>query len=343
MHNFKKALSRAGIFILLIVIVTAPLIYAYFHQTCYYYQDNDIRDEMAGQIDTLIVGASEGMRGIMPVMFNERMDTCAYNLSGAMMTLTGRYELLKAELERNPVKTVVLELSYDTLVRDRSKEGPEGDLQVLGRWSTPWQRIHYLMTAFTVDELPRVFYDTLDRGVLSAKFALGMETPLTGNETYASAGYVKTSANNMRRTDAEYQQAYHTVPWPNEILPENVEILQKISDLCREHQVEVYMVTVPISKYAILQHDGMQTLHDYYVDFAEKNGWKYFDLNLLQDRDTLFTEEEAYNDDVHLSAIGAYYTTEQIIQLIQMSRNEEDTSALFFPSFDALNAHYGFE
>ena len=343
MHNFKKALCRAGIFVLLIIILTAPLIYAYFHQTCYYYQDNEIRDEMAGQIDTLIVGASEGMRGIMPIMFDERMDACAYNLSSAMMTLTGRYELLKAELERNPVKTVVLEVSYDTMVRDREEEGPEGDLQVLGRWSTTGQRIHFLATAFTVDELPGVFYDTLERGFLCAKYALGFKTPFTGNAAYASAGYVKTSANNMRRTDAEYQQAYHTVPWPNDIVPENVQMLQQISDLCHAYNVELYLVTVPISKYVILQHDGMQTLHDFYTNFAAENGWNYFDLNLLQDRDTLFTEEEAYYDDVHLSAVGAFYTTEQIIQLIQMSRNNEDTSALFFPSFDALDAHYGFE
>ena len=128
MRNFKKT-ARAVLALLLCVLVlyagyTAP----YFYGTAYYYQDASARSALRGSLNLLISGSSHAFRAFIPEQLDRTLGTESYNLACSMQTMEGRYRLLRKELERNPVQTVVIELSYNALTRSRAAEGPEGDL-----------------------------------------------------------------------------------------------------------------------------------------------------------------------------------------------------------------------
>ena len=93
---------------------------------------------------TFCSGASYAMRGFRPDILDQELGVNSYNLSCSRQTMQGRHELLNLELNRNPAKTVVLELSYDSMTRNRDEEGPEGDMYMLGNSAVLCQESTFL-------------------------------------------------------------------------------------------------------------------------------------------------------------------------------------------------------
>ena len=118
MRSFKKILNTAAIFLLAVILLSAFFIGCYLSGENYYYQDNRERAALSGDITFLTSGASYCLFGVRPDTIDARLGVRCYNLSGTLLTLRGRYELIKAELERNPrAHTVLLEVSPDLCVR----------------------------------------------------------------------------------------------------------------------------------------------------------------------------------------------------------------------------------
>ena len=110
MHSFKKAMKSSMIFLILLTICTETIVYPYFHSETYHYQDGYVREELQGTLDFLICGASQAQRGISPMILDQKLGCNSYNIASPLMTLHSRYYMLEKELERNPVKTVIIEL-----------------------------------------------------------------------------------------------------------------------------------------------------------------------------------------------------------------------------------------
>ena len=79
------------------------------------------------------------------------MGTVSYNLAGVLMSMQGRYELLEQEFQRNPVDTLILEMSLDTLTRKESYH-VEGDMSLLPRLGSAGTKIRYFFQNFRPDE-----------------------------------------------------------------------------------------------------------------------------------------------------------------------------------------------
>ena len=342
MHNFNKALIRIGILAVILLVISVLIMRPYFNQDIYYYQDRDLRESYAGQLDTLIVGSSEGLRGLEPTVLDRTIGTCSYNLSNVMMTMCGRYTLMKYEISRNPVDTVILELSYESMSRDRENEVPQGDVTLLGRLDTPWQRISFIAEAFPLDELPWLYYDTLTRGIECIEILANDVPHGPYEETILRKGFVTSASQDVSLTQEEYLRMYHTKSIDTDIELYNVQYLQRISDLCREEGIELIIVTLPQARTYTTEYADLQVVTDYYRDFAEANGWVYYDFNLLIERDTLLTETEAFNDMTHLSHPGAWDLTELLGQLMMMEDAGEDTSALFYETHAEMDAARGY-
>ena len=180
MAEVRRTGKKILLFVLLVSLVAAGIVEPYFQNEVYHYQDGGVRDSLAGTLDVLVCGSSHAYRGIVPEVLDETLGCRAYNLSTTRMTLAGQYELLKAELARNPVELVILEVSFDSMTRDRTQEGPEGDIYQLGRYRNPLTRLSYFFRHIRVNEYLSVFYDTLYRGVEAWK-ALAAGTGETEN------------------------------------------------------------------------------------------------------------------------------------------------------------------
>ena len=159
MRNFKKIILHTLLLIIFVIILLTFYTFPYFHGESYYYQDYKVRKSLSGTLDTLIIGSSHALRSIKPTVLNEKLGINSYNLSSPLMSMYGRYVLLKKEIERNPVKTVYFEISYNALTIDKKTLGYEGDLYELGRFDNVIERVNFFKKAFSIDEYKKVLSD----------------------------------------------------------------------------------------------------------------------------------------------------------------------------------------
>ena len=125
MHNFKKALIASLSFLLCFALIFSAVVFPAF-KTDSLYNDSAKRQELAGSIDFLMCGASHALGGFIPTIIDETLGVNSYNLSSYASSFDGRLWLIEKELERNPVSTFVLEISYDT-IRDYSDDHSTGE------------------------------------------------------------------------------------------------------------------------------------------------------------------------------------------------------------------------
>ena len=183
MRSFKRTLLKALVFVLSVALISAIIVEPYYQNEIYHYQDASVRDHYAGTLDVLVCGSSHAYRAIVPEVLDRRLDCSSYNLSVSLMTMKGRYELLKKELDRNPVKLVILDASYNSMTR-------KGDIYQLGRYKNPLERLSYFFRTFRLDEYMEVYYDTLSRGYHAWRTLLRGEGAKGSSAKYETKGYL---------------------------------------------------------------------------------------------------------------------------------------------------------
>lgn len=331
MHNFKRTilatLALALCVVLAYEIYTAP----YFYGTAYYYQDAGVRGELSGQLDTLVCGSSHAFHAFIPEQMDAALGTSSYNLACAMQTMEGRYYLLQKELDRNPVKTVIMELSYNALTRNRETEGPEGDLYEMGRLTNPLERIEYLFRAYSVSEYGKLFYDTMDRSTTAwqklFKGEMGLES---------KRGYLGLDAEDQSIQQSEWPNILHSGHLNLENYEPNVEIYERCMELCRSRGVKVVLVTTPMSECAIIKREGLETIRQRYAAYAQEYGCEFYDFNLIRTRTTDYPDQTAFYDESHLSKEGSATFTAAYCDLLQRVEAGENVSELFYADYNEL-------
>lgn len=335
MLNFKKALKTTIIFVLCIFVISVGLSEIYFQGENSFYQDAKERDALSGSVNYIISGASHGLRAFKPSIIDQELDVNCYNLSGAGMTMKGRYELLSIELERNPIETVVIELSYNSMTRNRKDEGPEGDLYVLGRFNSFSKRVGFFAKAFYPSEYGQVYYDTINRGVTSLK------NLVTGNYTTELSefykGYFPTPKPDTKLDD-NYSEIHNTREYETEIDDESVQYLDKIIALCKQHGTRIILVTTPLSELVTCKCSNLDVFYNWYKEYAYENELEFYDFNLLKEKQDMLPDELAYYDAGHLNDTGADIFGMEYCRIMRMVDAGEDISDLFYGSYDELDA-----
>ena len=328
MRSFKLALRSGLLFLMLVTVLSAVIIYPYTHTESYHYQDGWVRDSLAGSLDTIICGASQAQRGIAPVVLDYNLGSNSYNISSPLMTMQGRYTLLKKELDRNPVDTVILELCYDTMGRDRDLVGPEGDFYLLGRFTTFAERARYFFTCARPHEYGEFYSDVLSRGLFS--WRRWGENAIGSSPHYEEKGFTPLETNPIELPPPEQ---YNREPIVTEIVEENKVYLEKILALCKERKVQVMMVCTPLADGAILSYDQLDTIHRFYSDISQKWGCPYYNFSLYKGKSTLFSDKDSYFDRNHLSLPAAVNFTRLLATTVADTKAGLDLSDRFYPDF----------
>lgn len=336
MNNFKSAIRTCVIFLIVLTILSAAIMSAFFAGENYYYQDSRERAELSGTLDFFVCGASHAMRGFRSDILDQELGVNSYNLSCSRQTMQGRYELLNLELNRNPAKTVVLELSYDSMTRNREEEGPEGDMYMLGKLGGFMPRIKYFFSAIRPKEYGRIYYNYIDNGVNCIKKII--HGTWTDKNTKLEKGYAA-----YKRDDDELNQdlkkIYHTRSFEETIYEPNVEYLNKIIALCKEKNVQLILVTTPLSKVTVCRYDNLDTFREWYENVANENELQYYDFNLIRDKEEKLPDSSAFSDKFHLGNKGASTFTKMFTDVLNKEAAGEDTSPLFYGSYSELESH----
>ena len=272
MKNFKKACKTTVLFLLILILISASIMEMFFQSESYFYQDSRERDELAGTLDTLILGSSHGLRAFVPEVMDKKLGVNSYNLAGSLMTMQGKYEILKTEADRNPVKTVILEMAASSMTRNRVEEGPEGDVYLLGRIRRFAPRMSYFFRAFRPAEYGRAYYVYLARGV-QCLYKLKNGTLWMHNKKSVK-GHPEFH-KDYKDVRIRYKKKYNKQSLPEEIYDWNVKYLDKIVAYCREKDIRLILVTTPISLATICRYDNNDTAREWYVDYCGKNDLEF--------------------------------------------------------------------
>lgn len=332
MHNFKKILCTTLAFLLLVGVVSVAFMEVYFRREGDSFQDGSDREALAGSLEYLICGASHGYRAFDPAVMDPILGKSGYNISGALMTMGGRYEMLSMETDRNPVDTVILELSFNAMTRNRAKEGTEGDLYVMARLQGFWRRFRFFFTGFRLSEYPDVYYKFVTEGIDAT------QELLSGNQVPASnrsRGYLPTGPRK-EELDTDYAANFHTTSLNMTTDPYNEANLEKILTLCKNRGIRVILVTTPITDAYLCKYDNFQYFYEGYQALAEQWGLEFYDFNLYREKETLFPDETMFYDVLHLNDEGAALFSQVFADLLVRADRGEDISDLFYHSYGEM-------
>ena len=334
MRSFKRVCKSILAFALVVCLASALFAGFYLHTEYYYYQDFKERGDLTGTLDTLYCGASFALRAFRPDLIDPVLGTSGYNLSGSRLTMLGRYTLLEKEIRRNPVKTVVLEVSCDTLVRDTSQEGPEGELLTFARL-TALDRPAYFFKAFRPKDWPLLYYDLVSKGINDVCSLLGGRVRV-GN-WFLTRGYFPFHEPDVP-FNRDYAAIRGTQNLPAEMTPENIELLDRITALCRDHDVELVLVNVPQSKAFNCAASNLDVFHRWYAEYASQNGLRYYNFNLYKGIDERLTDETSFYDPHHVNNDGAAAFSELYAEFMRRADAGEDLENAFYASYAEMLA-----
>lgn len=334
--DIKKAVLGTVYFIISTFILSVVVMYPYFSQYMMgemFFQDAPVRKEMAGTLDFLVTGASQGCRAFDTSILDEHLDVNSYNLAVPMMTMDARAYMMKKEIERNEVSTVAIEISYNALERDRESEGPEGILTTLGNLDNNAERWNFFTSNVLFKEYGQVYYSMLDYGIRSWANVFSGKVPVYSVES-SKKGYSGLEASDMTLTKEEFCERYQSVQNSARIEynDESCMTLEEMISYCQDRGIRVVLCVVPVSEGDLVKYsmESKNALNEYLGKLADEYGCEAYDFNLLKNRAELFPETTAFYDTSHLSAMGAENFTRMFCKVI----TDADPESFFWKSYD---------
>lgn len=329
MHNFKKIILHTALLVFFVIIILICSTLPYFWGESYYYQDYKVRASLSGKLDTLVIGSSHALRSIKPTVLNEKLNTKAYNLSSPLMSMYGRYVMLEKEINRNSIKTVYLEISYNALTLDRKTLGLEGDLYVLGRFDNAFERINFFKNAFTTDEYKKVLSDVIVR----SRNSFFTHNAIKQYETF---GYLPMPSNNQSLSDETKEKIKNTKLLDTKIKEESLNYFDKIIKLCKRNNIRVILVVTPVTEKMILEYNNLDDIFSQYIDLAKEYNCEYYDFNLDKNRVKLYSEETSFYDNTHMSDSGAEVFSNRLTEIIKKVDEKKDITNEFYNSYSEV-------
>ncbi|MBP3656198.1 MAG: SGNH/GDSL hydrolase family protein [Clostridia bacterium] len=328
-----RIFKRFGLYVLsillVVVLVSAAFMVPWLH-TPTDAHDQALRGRLAGQIDTLIIGQSYAMNGIIPAVLDERLGTVTYNLSGSLMPIYGQAYMIEKELARNPVRHVLLEITPDTFTTDEHAAYGNGDSYIVGRLDSAAERLDYLVRCVQLEDWPNIYARMLLLSLRSAAYRLLGRAEMIDD---ANMGYNPQRAEDVS-IDEDWARATHqAMSIFSDPLEANISRYEALLERCLAAGCEVTLVYTPVSHCKVWQLYDQDTFLQWARGLAAKHGVALFDFNLLKDRYTLFTDESSFSDDNHLSAEGAAVFSGVMADVLARHRAGEDVSSLFYESY----------
>lgn len=339
MNTFKKLFVSAFCFLLIVLLSSAFLIGQLVDSEWEHCFDLKNRDRLAGTIELLICGASQGMNHYNTHVIDEQLCSC-YNISGPAISWGARTVLLEEELARNPVKYVIIDISHNSLVQLPSVSG---DYYALPRMF-PADRQHYFLREVSFNDRFGLYGKMMNEAVqyLVSRYIGGISvlgtSDTVNNCNYDEKGFRHGYSGDVALTGEEILTNYKTNNVELDFPEENLLWLDKMISLCGEYGAKPIIVQSIASDRLNWEYDGLEALHDFLQDFCAERNCCFFDGNLLQDRYSLFNDTDSFGDDQHMCVEGATPFSEKICGLIKALESNEDISAFFYPSYAEMQA-----
>ncbi|MBQ7546741.1 MAG: hypothetical protein IJT41_07240 [Clostridia bacterium] len=336
MRSFKTALCKVALFTLIFALICSPVVCVYLKNGSENNNINAQLEEEKGKIDFLFCGASQSVWGFIPLVMDAELACNSFNISSGLLSMEGRYTIIRKVAQDNPVKNLVLDLSYNSILREDKTDSVEGELLLEERLHG-MERIRYYCTHTKVDEIFPSFYYVMRTGMYSILHSFSAK-PDRG--MYFGKGYWGEKAAIDQRRDVRWKTGdRQSAPEPVDIPEENLVYLEKIMQFCKENGIRVYLITTayPTGVISWSDRDGLLQAH---VKLARQYGCPFYDVNLLRDKDKWFDDETSYYDVEHTSTQGAVAQTKLLASWIRSASPGVGEDAQFYDSYaDMIDAY----
>lgn len=233
-----------------------------------YYQARDT------QIDTVVVGSSYAAHAIDPAALDASLGSSSWSLAMPAQDPRGSYQAVKAAIEDHGVRRVIFGIGVDTMVED------------------PWPNAAVVSTLAKMQGEPigRKMEDAVslatDPGFLANHKSLGVMFPWTMGTIGFSRSGIRANLDKRASGKDPLAAAKGTLPgwsyqgqgygnaatvldatsvgtyWNPPVkgmhhLKTNEDDVMRMVELCRQHNVELYVVVVPQPSYFTLGYGGM--------------------------------------------------------------------------------------
>lgn len=333
MRSFKRVLLSALCFVLVFALLAGLCLRLYYGSETLTIRDDRLRASLAGSLDRLMLGSSHAWNGFVPAVFDERVQSSSYNLSGGVFPMYAKNYFLSKELGRNPIRVVYVEISDDTLTHSNAHDYAEGDEIAIARLDSWEERLDYMRRYLSFSDCVNVFSRAILRGVQAGAALLQGKSTMD----YAARGFYTKDGMDVTLTPAEAAAIRGTTHIASgDYLPENIEQLTALLQTCRAAGAEPVLVVIPVSDAYLWRQTGEDDFHAWLEAYSREQGCACYDFNLLRARYSILSDRDCYINPTHLSRHGAEVFTAAFAGLMELSERGESIDGAFYESYEEL-------
>lgn len=334
MRTSKKIAIAVISFLCIIILISVLMIEPMVQGGLYYYCDGHYREQTAGTYELLFMGDSDGLAAFSPAVYEKKTGIKSYNLSEEKNKFQSEYYMLKKEIERNPVKEVILQVGVETFVPGWYEDHAECDSVTLMRTTSLAERAKYLFQNVQFDKWMDVYSQMMMRGFLSLeRNALGDKS---SNFDASAKGWHKLEKINSTLSKEDAVRTFNTKSLETEYEHEKVDGFLRVISLCKEKNVSVCVVVIPMADWYIWEKDNIDEAMQPFYKLCEDNHIPFFDFNLYKNRYQLFNDNSSFKDSIHLSVEGAETFTSELANIYSDIISGKAHKELCFESYSRL-------
>lgn len=332
MRDSKKAFISTGIVLALFVLLSCLFLAISSPYTHNY--DWHLREELSGSLDFLIAGASHGQCALYTREIDRITGSNSYSLCYDSEKNYEKYYLLNKELSRNNIKTVVLELSYDTLQSSGKTDYTDANIFSIMRMDSFSDRIQYYIKNVNLDNKLYVYADLMYQGlfgILRPQNSVDdKQADLKGSRFIAGKDHSLASEDVV---DAYNKNKFSVSSFKEDTVKGFTDLIS----LCQDHGAKVIIAVVPVSDNFLWCTDNLDEFSVWAKEYCMENNVEYYDFNLLKERYTLFSDIDCYSTDTHhMSEKGSRIFTEVFANIIQEASDGKNVSEYFYNTFNEM-------
>ncbi len=315
------------------------------------YLKKEIAEYEKNGVDAGIVflGSSRVYQSFVPEVFEEKLGMdLVINAGSATQRPESSYYLLLDLYERVHPKVVVLGVQWNCILKESTDaQRLESAVTACDRMSVKG-KLRYVPNYLFSEQLP--YFCNMYRYRDNFKFDKIKET-LDKHKSLETEGIVVDTAKNTYYHGKGFIYAnVHCENGNIPIMDENqdhfsadeideskIKYIDKIYEFCKEKNIRLIFVASPVSMMNMYHIAGYGDAIKYYEEYTKERDIPFHDLNLLQGREEIFTDD-LMSDYIHLSGDAAMILSDIYADILKKELNGEDSSDLFYPDLDAMKA-----
>ena len=249
------------------------------------------------------------------------------------MTATDKIIMIKKECSRNPVKTIVLEVSIGAMRRPVKNNAADGNFHMFNRLDTFSEKADYLLKHTPFDNWAYIYA----RSMITSAYSI-LDGSFKNNKDDENKGYVPDPVNDLTLENDKIAEEYGSKPFSlNDYYESSIQEFEDTIDYCKSLGVRLIVAVVPVSDGYLWKIKNADEFGNWINEFCKKKNVECYNFNLAKNRYELFNDSESYGaSEDHMSHVGAENFTRLFVQTINQIDSGTNASDLFYGSYSDM-------